>query len=331
MIHVQSYERTNSMDLLADLLQQSGLRRRLLDLRHLDDAVATRFPCGRSIGLHVVTHGHAFVHASTLEEPLALAAGDIALMARGCDHVVATRASLRGVRIEPAHAAASDGAAVTTPAPSPGASAVVSGAYQFWNDPVHPFFAEIPDWFVLRAEQLPRLGDLSLTVALLAQEAARRELGSEIVVHGLLDVAFTYLLRAVVEQQGAAGAGWSHAVRDPEVRRLVALMHDDCAYPWTLETLAQRAGMSRTRLAERFREAMGDTPLNYLRTVRIQQAMRLLSETDRTLDAIARSVGYEDAFGFSKMFKRTVGVPPREFRRRDAEDRMVPWRFGAAA
>jgi len=318
------------MDLLADLLQQSGLRRRLLDLRQLDDAAATRFPCGRSIGLHVVTHGRAFVHATTLKEPLALGAGDIALMARGCDHVVATRPSLRGLRIEPAHAAASAGDPAPRPA-KPDASAVVSGAYQFWHDPVHPFFAEIPDWFVLRADELPRFGDLSLTVALLAQEAARRELGSEIVVHGLLDVAFTYLLRAVVEQQGAAGAGWSHAVKDPEVRRVVALMHDDCAYPWTLETLAQRAGMSRTRLAERFREAMGDTPLNYLRTVRIQQAMRLLSETDRTLEAIARSVGYEDAFGFSKMFKRTVGVPPKEFRRRDAEDRMVPWRFGAVA
>ena len=317
------------MDLLTDLLQQAGLRRRLLDLRRLDATTALKFPCDRSIGLHVVTHGPAWIHASTLEQPLALQPGDIAVMARGCHHVLSTQPTLRA------------GQPVTlaepwTPQPAgepeagTGGSAVISGAYQFWNPPLHPFFREMPDWFVLRADSLPRLGPLALTVSLLDEEVNRRRLGTDTIVHGLLDVIFTYVLRELVERHRGAEAGWSQAVADPPVRQAVAAMHEDCAHPWTLEELAGHAGLSRTVLAERFREAMGDTPLAYLRTVRMQKAMRLLAETDRTLEQVAQQVGYQDAFSFSKVFKRSVGMAPREFRRRDGEDAAQPFRFGAA-
>ncbi|MBY0440138.1 MAG: helix-turn-helix transcriptional regulator, partial [Burkholderiales bacterium] len=104
---------------------------------------------------------------------------------------------------------------------------------------------------------------------------------------------------------------------------------EDCAAPWTLEGLAARAGLSRTVLAERFRSAMGETPLAYLRTVRMQKAVRLLSETSRTLEQVAREVGYQDAFGFSRAFKRSTGLAPRAFRQRDQRDRADPMRLDA--
>lgn len=317
------------MDLLTDLLQQAGLRRRLLDLRRLGATTALKFPCDRSIGLHVVTHGPAWIHAATLEEPLALQAGDIAVMARGCHHVLSTQPTLRAGQpvtlAEPWTPQPAD-----APEAGTGGSAVISGAYQFWSPPLHPFFREMPDWFVLRADSLPRLGPLALTVSLLDEEVNRRRLGTDTIVHGLLDVIFTYVLRELVERHRGAEAGWSHAVTDPPVRQAVAAMHEDCAHPWTLEELAGRAGLSRTVLAERFREAMGETPLAYLRTVRMQMAMRLLTETERTLEQVAQQVGYQDAFSFSKVFKRSVGMAPREFRRRDSEDAALPFRFGAA-
>jgi AraC-like DNA-binding protein len=318
------------MDLLTDLLQQAGLRRRLLDSRRLAAGTALQFPCDRSIGLHVVTHGRAWVHAPSLPEPLALAAGDIAVMARGCHHVLATQPALRRhqeIPIAPVWTPP-PGEAAATIAEDGDASQVISGAYQFWNAPLHPFFREIPGWFVLRGDSLPKLGPLALAIALLDEEARQRRLGADTIVHGLLDVIFTYALREIVSRSGGSGSGWSHAVSDAQVRLAVAAMHEDCAHPWTLEELAVRAGLSRTVLAERFRVAMGDTPLAYLRTVRLQKAMRLLSETSRTLEQVAREVGYQDAFSFSKVFKRTLGLAPREFRQRDAGEQSQPWRFG---
>jgi AraC-like DNA-binding protein len=326
------------MDLLSDVLQQAGLQRRLLDLRHLPAATALRFPCERSMGFHVVTAGRVWLHAPGLAEPLALAAGDIAFMARGCVHVLATEPQLQG--LEPQPITSSWGSTAVAAAPGEERASVVSGAYQLWHTPLHPLFAELPAWFVLPAAQQPRLGPLGLAMAMLVQEseAAGRgaaqplaTLGSDVLVHGLFDVMFVQLLREIVAQRGAAGHGWSQAVRDPAVHRAVALLQADIARPWTLELLAQEAGLSRTTLAERFRSAMGDTPLAHLRTLRLQKAMQLLGEPRRKLDEVAQAVGYQDAFGFSKAFKRAVGVSPGEFRRRDAAERASPWRWGGAA
>ena len=212
----------------------------------------------------------------------------------------------------------------------PGASVVVGGAYQLWNTPLHPLFSELPAWTVLRADARPRLGPLALAAGLMEEEMRAAEPGTDTIVQSLLDMIFTYALREIARVRGEAGQGWSHAVRDVQVRRALMLMHERSAHPWTLDTLAQGAGLSRTVLAERFREAMGDTPLNHLRVLRMQRAVRLLSETDHKLEAVAAEVGYQDAFSFSKVFKRTVGVSPKAFRERDTADQTHPWRLGVA-
>jgi len=80
------------LDILTELFREAGLQRRRLDLRQLSDRTALSFPCAKSLGLHVVMHGRVYVHAPTLDAPLELNAGDIAVMGRGCDHVIATRA-----------------------------------------------------------------------------------------------------------------------------------------------------------------------------------------------------------------------------------------------
>lgn len=308
------------MDLLSDILQDAGLRRRVLGLRAIPADLALRFPCEKSIGLHVVVQGPVHVHAPGLAEPLALVTGDVAFMARGCEHSLSVGPSLAGLQTQTiSHEFG----------PVQGnASVVVGGAYQLWNTPLHPLFTELPAWTVLRAESRAQFGPLALAAGLMAQEIRSAEPGTDTIVQGLLDVVFTYALREIAAERGQAGQGWSHAARDPQVRRALTLMHERSAHPWTLEELAQQAGLSRTALAERFRDAMGDTPLNHLRVLRMQRAMRLLTETDRKLEAVATEVGYQDAFSFSKVFKRTVGVSPKAFRQRDGADKHHPWRLG---
>lgn len=333
-IHARVVARCD-MDLLTDLLEQTGLQRRLLDPRRLPARTALRFPCDRSLGFHVVTAGQAWIHPPAPAEPIPLATGDVALMARGCLHVVAPSRVLDGCTIETAGASAmpsttagsTSSLAAADPARDPPVASLVSGAYQFWNPPLHPLFAELPTWFVLRAQEMPRLGPVALTVGLLCDEAGRDALGARTLLHGLLDVLLVQLLREIVARHG--GAGWSRAVRDPQVARALAAMQADPARAWTLDGLAREAGLSRTALAERFREAMGTTPLAHLRTLRLQKAMRLLGEPQRKLEAVAREVGYLDAFGFSKAFKREVGESPAAFRRREAAERHHPGRLDA--
>ena len=235
---------TDNLDLLSDLLSQAGVRRRLLGQRRVSTGVALRFPCEKSIGLHVVTQGEVHVHAPGLEAPLLLRTGDLAVMARGCEHFLTLGSALDGLPVQ------SIGGDDDVGAAEPSAAAVIGGAYQLWNAPLHPFFREMPAWFVLRADEHPKLGPLALTVGLLTDELRQRQLGAETVLNSLMDVVFTYLLREMLARHAPAQDGWAQAVRDPQVRRALALMQGDPARAWTLETLAFAAGLSRTALAE---------------------------------------------------------------------------------
>ena len=318
------------MDILAALFQDAGLVGRVLDGWRVPADRALRFPCERSLGVHVVLAGTVHLHAEALAKPLALGAGDVALMGRGCTHVLSTRARLRGVPVDTIPLVR--GSMPGLPVSRDGDALVVSGAYQLWHTPVHPLFAELPPWHVRRAAPAPGLDPLALSITLLADElrceaTSPDALGRTTVVHGLLDVLFMFVLRECVAARGAEGAGWSHAIADGQIRQAVALLHGDVAREWTLPTLAAAIGVSRSVLAARFREQMGETPLAYLRTVRLQRAMRLLVEGAGTLEQVAAQVGYGDAFGFSKAFKRAVGISPGEFRRRDVSERAVAWRF----
>ncbi|MEU7898909.1 AraC family transcriptional regulator [Nonomuraea sp. NPDC049152] len=103
---------------------------------------------------------------------------------------------------------------------------------------------------------------------------------------------------------------------DPVIGRALRLIHDDPAHPWTVASLADKAGVSRSRFAQRFAELVGQPPMAYLTDWRICQAADLLARTDGTVDAVARQVGYSNAYALSVAFKRTLGVRPSEHRAR---------------
>lgn len=310
------------MDLLADVLRQAGLQTRILQQRVFATPAALAFPCEKSFGFHVVTQGQGFIHTPEHEVPLALGSGDVALMARGCSHIVSTQEKLPPTILRMAAAA--------LPAIPDGGKpllTIVSGAYQVWNTPVHPFFNEMPRWYVLRAHDIERFDQVELAISMLAAETARHEIGSETVTQALLDILFTQIIRKIIAQRNATPQTWSHALHNAHIKSALELMHGDCGHDWTLDELARRVGLSRAGFAQKFKHALGTPPLQYLTTVRVQKAMELLSNTSDKMEAVSQAVGYKDAFSFSKAFKKVAGIPPREFRARDREDKALDWRF----
>lgn len=98
--------------------------------------------------------------------------------------------------------------------------------------------------------------------------------------------------------------------------KALRLLHAEPAAPWTVAALARRAGVSRSTLAKRFTELLGEPPLAYLTHWRMTLAADLLAEQpSATVASIARTVGYSDPFAFSVAFKRTRGVTPSAYRR----------------
>jgi AraC-like DNA-binding protein len=118
--------------------------------------------------------------------------------------------------------------------------------------------------------------------------------------------------------EGNGGAGWLFALADKQMRAAITGMHHDPAHRWTLQAMADRAGMSRTTFTLRFKETVGVSPMEYLTRWRMMVAGDRLSNTSDSVSAIARALGYESESAFSTAFKRVMGCSPRQHNRRPA-------------
>mgnify|MGYP003642257514 FL=1 len=104
-------------------------------------------------------------------------------------------------------------------------------------------------------------------------------------------------------------AGLSH----PRLRNALVAMHEEPTKTWTLEVLAERAGMSRSVFASTFRDVVGDTPGQYLQGWRIRMAQQALKR-GRPIKIIAGEVGYGSEVALSRAFKAYTGMSPRQWR-----------------
>jgi AraC-like DNA-binding protein len=149
---------------------------------------------------------------------------------------------------------------------------------------------------------------------LVADEITRDEPGQDVVLDRLLDLLLISSLRAWFSRPEADAPAWYRALGDPVVGPALRLMQDDPAHPWTVAALAAKAGVSRAALARRFTDLVGEPPMTYLTGWRLALAADRLRDTDLTIAAVARQIGYGSAFALSSAFKREYGVSPQEYR-----------------
>ncbi|SDN90613.1 AraC family transcriptional regulator [Alkalicoccus daliensis] len=95
----------------------------------------------------------------------------------------------------------------------------------------------------------------------------------------------------------------------------ISFMNKNYALPISMEEVAEAAGMSKYYFIKRFKEATDMTPGYYIRKKRIEKSLELLVRTELTMKDIAESVGYANDNYFSKVFRKTVGMAPGEFRK----------------
>jgi AraC-like DNA-binding protein len=197
-----------------------------------------------------------------------------------------------------------------------GSAVLLIGTYLWQGEVSGRLLDALPPLLTLTSE----VWDCPLTPFLM-EEIGRDEPGQEVVLDRLLDLLVIAALRAWFSRPEAEAPAWYRALADPVVGRVLRLVQDDPAHPWTVALLAVKAGVSRAALARRFTELVGEPPMTYLTGWRLALAADALRDTDDTLEAIARRVGYGSAFALSSAFKRVYGVSPQEHRGRAAEVR----------
>ena len=111
------------------------------------------------------------------------------------------------------------------------------------------------------------------------------------------------------------GVGWLFALADKQISAAIGAMHEDPAHGWTLQALAERAGMSRSTFALKFKAMVGASPMDYLTRWRMLLAGDRLASSSDPVSVIALSLGYESESAFSTAFKRVMGCSPRQHSR----------------
>jgi AraC-like DNA-binding protein len=269
------------------------------------------------VSYHVVTHGSCWATLAG-EAPIRLSTGDIVVFPHGDPHAMSSRP---GMHAAPALELYQRTAETQLPfAMALGSSQAESARFVCGflgcdARPFNPLLAALPKVIHISAQAGGAIGAF---VQVAVAEARERRPGGECVLSHLSELMFVDAVRRYLETLPPGQTGWLAALREPFVGRALAALHGRPAHDWTLESLSREAGLSRTSLAERFTEYVGLPPMQYLANWRMQRAATELRAGTDSIAEVAARVGYASDAAFSRAFKKALGVPPSQWRTRQA-------------
>jgi len=306
------------MDVLSDILSALRLQGTLYFSTEFGCPWGLRVPSYRRVArFHLVVRGSCWVRVLPDESPEYLETGDLVLVPHGAEHVLADTPETPCRTVDEVVESAGftgKGALVYGGEDKGGPTRLICGHFEFDDAFDHVLLSQLPPALVVRWEESVRGSPLEDLFRFITREVHEGQPGHEAVTRRMSEVLFVQAVRfwagSVDQPRGFLGA-----LADPGLGEALSAIHSDPSASWTLDSLARKAAMSRTSFAERFRDGVGETPHQYLTTLRIQIARRLLAESRVSLEKIAIRVGYDSAASLSRAFKRTVGSPPGAYRR----------------
>ena len=272
----------------------------------------------RVVIFHMITEGECWVELGSAA-PLHLVAGDVVVFPQGDAHRMgsqpgltpATGARLHEVLARRPRLLAYGGGGATTK--------LVCGYLACDARLARMLLAGLPPVIRVGVRGSDAGLWLEASVRYALAEARSPRPGGQGLLAKLAEVLFIEVLRIYMNEQTETRTGWLAGVNDRIVGAALRALHAEPARPWTLEELARTAGTSRSVLAERFPQLVGQSPMQYLAQWRMLLASNLLARSNAPLSRIAEEVGYQTDTAFSRAFRREYGLPPAAWRRRQTD------------
>jgi len=273
-------------------------------------------PLNPVVFFHLVAQGRCKVRLAAGGEPIDLASGDLVLMPQGDTNLLGSDLQLAPV----------DADSLLRPAPLGGMLTIDHGGGGDEARILCGFLSCDKALCRLLLDALPRLlrvplgdGPGAAWLMSLARRGAQENTapgpGSGTLLAKLAELLFVEAMRRYIETLPERQTGWLAGLRDRYVGRALSLMHEQPAHDWTADELADRVGLSRSALAQRFADLLGQPPMQYLTRWRLVLAAAMLRSSDRTIAVIAQEFGYESESAFNRAFKREFDMPPAAWRR----------------
>ncbi|MXN63792.1 helix-turn-helix domain-containing protein [Stappia sp. GBMRC 2046] len=305
-------------DALSQILKALRLRGSVYFHTNLSAPWGIKVPShGNVARFHMAIRGSCWLRVDDVEQPIRLAPGDIAVIPHGAAHVLSDRREGNATALDEVlyqTGYAGSGELVFGGEGDEEACKLLCGHFEFDDSLRHPLLGSLPSYMHLADTRTVNGYWLEAVMRFVSSEIVEDKPGADAIVDRLTEIVFIQVLRSYVDNAGDS-AGCLAGILDPKLGRSLSQIHRDPSRPWTVETMAQEAGMSRTVFAERFTGLMGMTPLNYVTSWRMHLARRDIVDTQNPLIEIAEQVGYSSEASFNRAFKRQFNVTPGEMRR----------------
>lgn len=271
---------------------------------------SVQFPRHDGIKFYSVVSGQCWLSIEGAEA-VRLRAGDCLLLPRGLPFRLASDLALTPV----------DALSVITTAPQGGITTLNGGGdyfgfggyFAFAGDHAEMLLGVLPPVVHIRKDSDKTA--LRSSLEQMINELRDPQPGSFLVAQHLAQLLLIQGLRLHLAQGASGGVGWLFALADKQMSAAITAMHRDPSRSWTLQALAEEAGMSRSSFALKFKETVGATAMDYLARWRMLVAGERLTRSREPISTIALSLGYESESAFSTAFKRVMACSPRQYGR----------------
>ena len=173
----------------------------------------------------------------------------------------------------------------------------------------------LPNFVLLRQEEMEEWPWLPRTLEHLSAEYMSGAPGSELTVNKLTEVLLVQLLRADFGRSDRAGI--IAALKDRRLSSALTQIHNNPGGDWTIEAAAEKAAMSRSGFARKFKETLEMSFYEYLTRLRMRDARELLTTTAMRVGDIGERIGYQSELSFVKAFKKLHSMTPRAYRNQE--------------
>jgi AraC-like DNA-binding protein len=297
-------------DPLSDVLSLLKPRSYMVGGIDVGGALSIGFPKHDGIKCYAVVYGEAWLDMDGVAEPVRLSAGDCFLLPRGWSFRLTSDLGLPPTDFMSLFNRPPEGAVLTV---NGGGDCMILGShFQIAGDQAYLLLEALPPIVHLRNEA--DRATLRWSMERMREELRNPQPGSVLMAEHLAQMMLVQALRMHLSE-APNGVGWLFALADRQMAAAIGAMHAAPAHRWTLQALAERAGMSRSIFAQRFKATVGVSPMDYLTRWRMALAGDRLAQAGEPVSTIALSLGYESESAFSTAFKRVMGASPRQYGR----------------
>jgi AraC-like DNA-binding protein len=273
------------------------------------------------VRFHYVVRGSAWLSVEKTGEPeVALSGGDLAVLPLGHAHVLRDHPRSSIVQFDDVAQCDSRSAVMQLELGAKGPETSLVIACFLLDDPLaQQILSVLPPVIRMTPESEHDGPSFLENIQFITREVEKDRPGSEIVLLRMADVIFIQILRAYLARVPDEDGGFLRALRDPSTAAALGAMHHRPEAPWTVASLAEEVGLSRSVFAARFTQLVGEPPLGYLTRLRMHKAATLLRE-GATLAKASHLTGYASEGSFSHAFRQWSGVTPGAWRRKAMPD-----------